>query len=125
MFTHHEFATVQSLAERLENLPTHVVYGQLVGRPEWGDAMERYVPAHMRSGFVWYVALGSSHQVGGFMSALLSNDLMGAFGRADAENIAAMPDWVRFLYNYAPAGCYGGQEKVLAWSGLLVEEEDA
>lgn len=52
---------------------------------------------------------------GNFMTALLSNDLMEAMGRADDTNAANMRRWCQFLYNYAPAGSYGSPERFSAW----------
>lgn len=54
---------------------------------------------------------------GNFLTALLCNDLMAAFGRADDINAANMRQWCQFLYNYAPAGSYGSPERVAAWLG--------
>jgi hypothetical protein len=53
--------------------------------------------------------------MGGFFRALLSNDLMEAFTHADAENSLGMRGWAVFLYNYAPAPCFGSPEKVAVW----------
>ena len=49
------------------------------------------------------------------MTALLSNDLMDTFGRADDDNRNAIYAYCMFLYNEAPPGCYGSPEKVRAW----------
>jgi hypothetical protein len=60
---------------------------------------------------------------GDFLIALLSNDLMEAFGRADDTNRAAMFEWCRWLYNEAPLGSYGSKEAVRQW--LEAEKADA
>ena len=52
---------------------------------------------------------------GGFLFALLSNNLGQAFCRADSDNTKAMKEWVMFLYNQAPSDCWGSKEKVQAW----------
>ena len=52
---------------------------------------------------------------GGFLLAVLSNDLFGAVNRADSANQAALADIVKFVYNRMPAGCWGSQEKVYAY----------
>jgi len=52
---------------------------------------------------------------GHFVTALLSNDLMEAFNRADADCLEAMPEIVRFVYNDLPAPSHGSAEKVAAW----------
>jgi hypothetical protein len=80
------------------------------GRPiEYDRVPVRY----MRDGMKLYFENGISP--GHFGTALLSNDLMEAFGRADESNREAMFEWVSWLYNYAPAGSYGSPECVSAW----------
>ena len=43
----------------------------------------------------------------GFLWAVLNNDLMPAFGRADLGNRAALYDICIFLYNWTPSDCHG------------------
>lgn len=71
------------------------------------------VPPHMWGGIERYFL--KRIPPGGFLSALLSNDLMEAFGCADDENASAMQNWCRFLYNYAPRGSYGSPEAFMNW----------
>jgi hypothetical protein len=52
---------------------------------------------------------------GHFLSALLSNNLRASVERADDINRRAIVDYVKFLYNYAPAGAGGSPEKFEAW----------
>jgi hypothetical protein len=83
----------------------------------------RHLPEHMHGGISRYIARGIPP--GSFLAAVLSNDLMGAFGKADDENREALYEWVRFIYNFVPAGCHGSPEKVSAWiqaGGLLGRE---
>lgn len=61
------------------------------------------------------------HPVGGFLTAVLSNSLIDAFGLADEENRAAMADWALWLWNDIPSACWGSRAKVEAW---LEEEPD-
>ncbi len=77
------------------------------------DADWSLIPAHMHEGITAYVE--TRRPVGGFLAALLSNDLIRAAGRADDENAAALMGWVRFLYNYAPGNCWGSPAAVKAW----------
>ena len=83
------------------------------------------LPEHMRDGFRRYIEKGIPG--GHFMTAVLSNDLMGAFGRADDINRARMFDICAFLHNEAPRGCFGSPEHVNDWikdrglEGLLRE----
>ena len=52
---------------------------------------------------------------GDFLRAVLENDLMSAFGRADEENILAMREIVAYVYNELPANCHGSPEIVRGW----------
>jgi len=52
---------------------------------------------------------------GSFLTAVLSNDLVGSYARADSQNIRLIGDIVSFLYNRAPAGAWGSPERVTAW----------
>lgn len=79
------------------------------------------VPPHMWDAVTGYYL--HRFQPGSFMTALLSNDLMGALGRADDVNAANIQRWCQFLYNYTPAGSYGTPERVRQW--LKPETQDA
>ena len=114
-----ETFTIKTLNDRLNALPAHVVYGQLTGREDWGQKMQELVPLHMRDGFIWWVALGRTDNLGGFMRAMLEGDLYGTFRKADGINAASMHDWMMFLHNYSPMGCYGSPERVAAWDGII------
>lgn len=71
------------------------------------------LPDHMHDAIVAWIE--QARPTGSFLRALLSNNLMDAFGQADEANTAAMRQWVIYLYNYAPAGCFGSPEKVRSW----------
>lgn len=71
------------------------------------------VPPHMWDAVTGYFL--HRYQPGGFLTALLSNDLMAAIGKADDENCRAIHRWCQFLYNYAPSGSYGSPDAVRAW----------
>ena len=71
------------------------------------------IPARMMQALTRYV---DDHcPVGDFLTAVLRNDLREACGRADEENLANLPAFVAYLYNEAPAACWGSAEKVAAW----------
>ena len=69
--------------------------------PHMYDAMRRYVIDH--------------HPPGGFLRALMENDLLLALAKADTENAIALTRWGQFLYNYCPPDCYGSPAAVEAW----------
>lgn len=50
---------------------------------------------------------------GGFVAAVLENDLADAVRRADSGNSAALADIVRYMINELPSGCWGYY--VAAW----------
>jgi len=54
---------------------------------------------------------------GGFLRAVLTNDLFGAMGRADLENRHSLWEICDYIYNEIPADCWGSVEKVEAWLG--------
>ena len=58
---------------------------------------------------------------GGFLKAVLSNDLIGAVGSADSENVEAIVQIVTFLYNRCPSACWGSREHVANWPDKLEE----
>lgn len=68
--------------------------------------------------------------VGGFLTALLSNDLKETCSRADSTNAQLIYEWVKWLYNNAPGSAWGSPQRVAEWMshrGLefkLREEED-
>lgn len=71
------------------------------------------LPQHMHGALERYIDKGIPP--GGFLTAVLSNDLRNAVGRADAENRERIGDYVIYLYNDAPSVCWGSPEKVEAW----------
>ena len=54
---------------------------------------------------------------GGFMTAVLSNDLYGACARADSANIDLLQKYALWIVNHAPYGSYGSAEMVRGWLG--------
>ena len=52
---------------------------------------------------------------GGFIKAVLSNNLFEAFSRADNNNTKHMSDIVGYIYNEIPSECWGSPEIVEKW----------
>jgi len=75
---------------------------------DWGR-----IPERMRGGITRYVERGI--RPGGFLTAVICNDLSWAAGSADATNRLLLWDYVKFFYNYAPHECWGSPEKFQAW----------
>lgn len=49
---------------------------------------------------------------GGFLTAVLENNLVESLGRADEENSKNLKDIVRYMYNYFPSNAWGSREKI-------------
>jgi hypothetical protein len=71
------------------------------------------IPDYMHEGLVAYILDGRA--TGSFLQAILSNDLLKAVARGDDYNQSAIVDYVKFLHNHAPIGCFGSEKVVDAW----------
>ena len=60
-----------------------------------------------------YIARGQL--TGSFLTAVLSNDLREAVHRCCPEDYNILAMFIVFLYNHAPAGCWGSPEAVETW----------
>jgi hypothetical protein len=81
------------------------------------------IPSSTMYGLKGYVEDG--RPVGGFLTAVICNDLSEAIGRADEGNYAALLDIVAWLYNEAPGSCWGSVEKFEAWTEKKRAEYEA
>ena len=52
---------------------------------------------------------------GGFLYAVLSNDLFETIGRADEDNLRDLFEICSYVYNNMPSDCHGSPEKVDNW----------
>jgi hypothetical protein len=73
-------------------------------------ALDRYVEHHL--------------QPGGFLLAVLENNLREAFIRADNDNLDAMRHIVTYCYNHIPFICWGSPKVVEAWLAARHEGEE-
>jgi hypothetical protein len=71
------------------------------------------LPSQIRHGVQDYVENGN--HVGGFLTAVITNDLKNAFGRADEVNRERLFDIVAFFHNEAPGPCWGNPDKMQTW----------
>jgi len=71
------------------------------------------LPEHLRGGIKRYVEDGV--QPGHFLTAVICNDLFGAFARADITYRNALFDIISFFYNETPGNCWGSPEKMVLW----------
>jgi len=59
---------------------------------------------------------------GGFLTAVLKNDLTEAVGAADDENAERLQAIVSYAYNCLPALAWGNADRVVAW--ILMDKEE-
>lgn len=89
-------------------------------RPSITELSEKYpeVPQGIISGLINYG--WDRIPTGGFLRAVLENDLKQACARADDVNRHRLFDIVNLMYNELDFDCQGSPEKVKAW----LERED-
>ena len=78
------------------------------------------VPEGLMEGLHNYATFGLPP--GSFLSAVICNDLVEACGRGDPESLRNLPAIVAWLYNEAPAECWGSREKMDAWIKYMAEQ---
>lgn len=62
---------------------------------------------------------------GSFLRSVLSNDLFGAFERADQQNRDTIGLLVTYIYNEIPAECWGTREHYHQWLDRKRAEREA
>ena len=77
------------------------------------------IPEGIRAGLVHAVVFG--YRPGDFLSAVFSNDLMGAFGRADENSAKGMLALLTWIQSFAPRQCWGSQEQRDKWAASRTE----
>jgi hypothetical protein len=66
-----------------------------------------------------YIAVGIP--TGGFLRAVLANDLMEAIGRADESSLANLAAICRYIYNDIPSNAHGSYDRVDAYAAARRE----
>tara|TARA_R110000822_G_scaffold113041_1_gene244112 strand:- start:1887 stop:2204 length:318 start_codon:yes stop_codon:yes gene_type:complete len=59
--------------------------------------------------------LEEGYAPGHFLTAVLTNDFVGAVGHADRENLSLLREWAMYLYNEIPSKAWGSKEKLKAY----------
>lgn len=77
---------------------------------------EAFLPEHIQGGMSRYVEHGI--EPGGFLYAVLCNDLRDAIGRASEDSVIQLSNIVSYCHNKIPGQCWGSREKVDAWIAL-------
>lgn len=85
------------------------------------------LPEHMRGAVERYLSDGIPP--GGFLEAVICNDLAGAVGRADPTNRRRLTDIVCFFMWHTPLRCWGSVPQYADWclnggiNGLRTQQE--
>lgn len=74
---------------------------------------DRFIPAATMEALDAYIRYGQ--HPGGFLEAVLTNDLYRAVERADDRNKPAIVSLVLYLYNKVPSGAHGSYERFASW----------
>lgn len=80
------------------------------------------LPDELKASIDAYVETG--RPTGGFLEAVIDNDLMQAFGRADDSSIAALPAIIGYLYNEVDSRCWGRKGAFANWVMYKKEERE-
>lgn len=81
------------------------------------------IPSHMHGAVERYLFDG--FEPGSFLTYLISNDLRGAVSHADAMNVEAIVNYVKWMYNDWPAGSWGSPQHFNDWLAARTMERVA
>lgn len=56
---------------------------------------------------------------GGFLTAVMANDLKESIARADVGALVNLPHIVAYLYNEVPVGAWGSYDALFAWAEAI------
>lgn len=76
-------------------------------------ALIKMVPEHLRAGLWRWAGFGT--RPGGFLQAVIRNDLCEAVNRADAASLQGLKPLALWLYNFAPGPSWGSREALDGW----------
>jgi hypothetical protein len=71
------------------------------------------IPERVMNNLLAYVK--GEEALGGFLYAVMTNDLFQAVGRADTEMKPLIPLLIHYIHWEIPGGCHGSPEHVKEW----------
>lgn len=81
------------------------------------------IPGYMHGGIIrWYE---NGIPPGGFLTAVIDNDLREACGRADDTNRHCLFNYMQWFYNHAPAGTWGFEGATDEWCAKMQADREA
>lgn len=81
------------------------------------------IPERIMNNLLYYVK--GEEAPGGFLYAVLCNDLFKAVFRADQEVKKIIPLLVQYIHWEVPAGCHGSPEQVKFWMEKTKKEKES
>lgn len=75
-------------------------------KPDTKASIDRYATQHIPTG--------------GFLAAVLANDLFDALASADTDNAATLTEIAEYIYRTVPGHAYGSREAVRDWLQMRV-----
>ena len=81
------------------------------------------IPEGIMAGLRRYVDEGISP--GHFLTAVLENNLVEALGRADEDSQLALHSIVAWVWNEAPAACWGDAQRMQRWQAMHAKRRQA
>ena len=74
------------------------------------------IPQCIKEAFIDWAL--NAHPKGGFVTAVLENDLVRAFTKADSLNRTMMLEIVTWMVSNMPSASYGSVKNVKEWKGI-------
>lgn len=90
----------------------------MIANPDYSQ-----IPERVMQNLLYYVK--GEEYPGGFLYAVLSNDLFSAIGRADREMLPLIPLLVHYIHWEVPSGCHGSPEHVREWMIKKQKEKES
>ena len=116
------------MTDEIKNMPMSEIDEEI--KAEFKRVTGNDIPAYAAEipictlyGLIGHVCYG--HSIGHFLTAVLTNDLVGAINRADKENLAALRQIVQFVYNELPSPCWGSLTAINEWHKKQFEKANA
>ena len=78
------------------------------------------IPQHTQDSLRRYVEHG--YMPGGFLTAVLGNDLVRSVSSADHMNQACLSDIVKWIYNNLPMAARGSEDQMMDWCRAVQAE---
>lgn len=92
----------------------------MLNKPFRKALADSVVPTHLQPGLLLWVEKGV--RPGGFLSAVLSNDLFVAAQRGDELSFIGLPALCRFLTKHAPEGSFGSPQFYRNWPQYIAAQ---